>query len=149
MLYSFYLTKKMPDVTTITWIALFDAAMLLFTQYKTIVHWITAISSHCLAALLAKRSAFNSPMRMWQNAYFRNFKRTFEESLPCYCYALRPTIHNIRSQVWQPASAEKWAYMSELQAHHCMTPEQRIWLLCSVSVIPAPWASEGFFQRRH
>jgi len=27
--------------------------------------------------------------------------------------------------------------MSELQAHHCMTPEQRSWLLCSVSVIPA------------
>jgi len=26
---------------------------------------------------------------------------------------------------------------SELQAHHCMTPEQWTWLLCSVSVIPA------------
>jgi len=27
--------------------------------------------------------------------------------------------------------------MSELQAHHCMTPEHRAWLLCSVSVLPA------------
>jgi len=26
--------------------------------------------------------------------------------------------------------------MSELQAYHCMTPEQRTWLKCSVSVIP-------------
>ena len=27
--------------------------------------------------------------------------------------------------------------MSELQARHCMTPEQWTWLLCSVSVVPA------------
>jgi len=27
--------------------------------------------------------------------------------------------------------------MSEMQALHCMTQEQRRWLLCSVSVIPA------------
>jgi len=27
--------------------------------------------------------------------------------------------------------------MSELQAQHCMTPEQWTWLLCSVSVVPA------------
>jgi len=26
--------------------------------------------------------------------------------------------------------------MSELQAQHCMTPEQRTWLLRSVSVVP-------------
>jgi len=26
--------------------------------------------------------------------------------------------------------------MSEVQAHHCMTPEQQTWLLCSVSVVP-------------
>jgi len=42
----------------------------------------------------------------------------------------------IRSQVWQPAPTGKGADTSELQAHHCMTPEQRTWLLCSVSVIP-------------
>ena len=27
--------------------------------------------------------------------------------------------------------------MSELQARHCMAPEQGTWLLCSVSVLPA------------
>jgi len=27
--------------------------------------------------------------------------------------------------------------MSELQAHHCMTSEQRTWLLCSVGAILA------------
>ena len=41
--------------------------------------------------------------------------------------------------VWQPclqpasAVAGEVADTSELQAHHCMTPEQRTWLLCSVS----------------
>jgi len=30
--------------------------------------------------------------------------------------------------------AKEWT--SELQAHHCMTPEQWTWLLCSASVIP-------------
>jgi len=33
--------------------------------------------------------------------------------------------------------AGKGADMSELQAQHCMTPEQRTWLLGSVSVLPA------------
>jgi len=27
--------------------------------------------------------------------------------------------------------------MSALQSHHCMTPEQSTWFLCSVSVISA------------
>jgi len=27
--------------------------------------------------------------------------------------------------------------MSELQTHHCMAPEQRTWLLCSVNIIQA------------
>jgi len=35
-------------------------------------------------------------------------------------------------QVSQPASAGKGA-----DIHYCMTPEQRTWFLCSVSVIPA------------
>jgi len=31
-----------------------------------------------------------------QNAYYRNLKRTFEDLLPCYCYAIKTentTIH--------------------------------------------------------
>jgi len=33
--------------------------------------------------------------------------------------------------------AVKGADMSELQAQHCLTPEQRTWLLRSVSAVPA------------
>jgi len=32
--------------------------------------------------------------------------------------------------------ADKGADMSELRSHHCMTPEQRTWVLRSVSVVP-------------
>jgi len=41
-----------------------------------------------------------------------------------YCYTTKTNSKTIRSQVWQPASAGKTVEMSELQAHHCMTPEQ-------------------------
>jgi len=58
---------------------------LLFTQYKTTL--LSAISSHCLAALPAKMSAFNSHMR--QNIYYPNLKQTFKNLLPCYCYAIK------------------------------------------------------------
>jgi len=104
--------------------------MLLFTQYKTT--GLTIISNHCLAALPAKTSVFSSHMR--QNAYYRNLKWTFEDLLPCYCYAIKTKSKTIRLLVWQPAFAWKWADMSELQAHHCMIPEQWTW---SVSVILA------------
>ena len=53
----------------------FPGSLVLFTQYKTI--WLTAISSNCLAALLAKMPAFNSHWR--QNTYCRNLKWTFEK----------------------------------------------------------------------
>jgi len=39
------------------------------------------MSSHCLATLSAKMSEFNRHKR--QNAYYRNLKQTFEDSLPC------------------------------------------------------------------
>jgi len=86
--------------------------------------------SRCIPA---KMSAFNSHMR--QNAWYRNFKWTSEDLLPCYCYAKKSKSKTIRSQVEQPAPAGKGADTSELQAHHCMTPEQRTWLFCSVSVV--------------
>jgi len=54
-----------------------------------------------------------------------------------FCYAIKINSKTIHSQVSQPASAGKGADMSELQAHHCMASKHRIWLLCSVSVIPA------------
>jgi len=96
---------------------------------------ITAISNHCFAALPAKMSEFSSHMR--QNALYRILKWTLEDLLPCYCYTIKTNSKTIHSQVWQPAPVGKGANMSELQAHHCRTPEQWTWLLCSVSVIPA------------
>ena len=93
---------------------------------------LTAISNHCLVALPAKMSAFNSHMR--QNAYYRNLKWTLD-LMPCYCCTIKTNRRIIRSQVWQPVSAGKREVMSELQARHCMTPEQWTCLLCSVSVI--------------
>jgi len=50
---------------------------------------------------------------------------------------MKTNSKTILSQVSQPASASKAADMSELQAHHCITPEQYTWLFCSASVIPA------------
>jgi len=47
------------------------------------VSLLTAISSHCLATLPAKMSAFNS--HMLQYACYLNLKWTLEDLLPCYC----------------------------------------------------------------
>jgi len=69
--------------------------------------WLTATSSHCLTTLRAKRSAFNSYMR--QNAYYRDLKCIFEDSLPSYCYATKANSRTIRSRVQQPASVGKEA----------------------------------------
>ena len=95
--------------------------------------WLSAC--HCLAALPAKTSAFNSLMQ--QNACYRNIKWTFADSLPCYCYAIKTNSRTIRSWLSQPTSAGKGGDMSELQAHHCMTLQLWTWLLCSVSFIQA------------
>jgi len=100
------------------------------TQYKTTKF--TTISSHCLAAFSTKVSAFSTHMR--QNAYDRN--GTFEDLLLCYCYAIKSNDRTIRSQALQPASAGKSANMSKLQAQHFMTPEERTYVLCSVSFKP-------------
>jgi len=67
---------------------------------------------------------------MRQNAYDRNW--TFEDLLPCYCYAIKSNDRTIRSQALQPAPVGEVANMGKQQAHHFMTPEQRTYCLCSV-----------------
>jgi len=103
------------------------AAMLLFTSYKST--WLTAISSHCLAALPAT-DVFNNHMRL--KTYYRNLKWTFVAMLQ-----LRNEGHFIttRTQISQPASAGNVADTSELQAQNRMTPQHWTQLLRSVSVI--------------
>ena len=63
---------------------------------------------------------------------YRNLKRTFEDSLPCCCYAIKTNSRTIRSHVSQPASAGKWVNCKLITG---MTQEQSTWLLCSVNVI--------------
>jgi len=80
---------------------------------------------------LPKTSALDCQCHMRWNAHYRYFS----EPLKICCHVIvKTSSRTIRSQVLQPASASKWADMSELQAHHCMTPEQWTW---SVKVIPA------------
>jgi len=55
----------------------------------------------------------------------------------CCLYTIKTNSQTIRSHVSQPASASKVALMNELEAHHCITPEQWIMLLCNVSFISA------------
>ena len=74
---------------------------------------------------------------MQQNACCRDVKWTFEDLLPCHCYAIKTISRTIRSRLLQPTSAGKGGCMSELQAHHCMTLYLWTWLLCSVNFIPA------------
>jgi len=94
-------------------------------QYKTME--LTSISTHCLAAFSAKDVC----VQQLQNAYYRNW--TFENLLPCYCYATESNDRTIRSQALQPASAGEVAKMSKLQDHHFMIPEQRTYLMWNVS----------------
>jgi len=56
-----------------------DSLMLLFTNYKCT--WITAISSHCLAALPDKKSAFNSTVTC-------KLPLTRSEPLKICCYVI-------------------------------------------------------------
>jgi len=64
---------------------------------------------------------------MQKNAHFRNSKWTFEDLLPCYCYATKTHSRTTHSLVSQPSSAVKGADKSELQSHHCMF-EQIKWV---------------------
>ena len=72
---------------------------------------LTAINSHCLAALPAKISTFNS--HRWQNAYYCNLKWTLEDSLPCYCYTINTNSRTIRSQLCSlPPQTKKWTWVN-------------------------------------
>jgi len=107
-LYPFYTTKKLSRQQCQKYTSL--AARFLFTLYKST--WLTAISSHCLAALLAT-DAFNSHMRL--NAYYRHLKRTFVAML---LLCNEGHFRTIRTQVSQPASGGNVADTSELQAQN-------------------------------
>jgi len=52
---------------------------------------------------------------MRQNAYNQNLKWTFEDLLPCHCYAIKTKNTTIRQQVLQPASAGTGSDLSKLR----------------------------------
>ena len=98
----------------------------------------------CLYACAQSLKAVCAPKRaqlrgnighMWQNAFYRYLKWTFEDLLTCFCYAIKTYSRTNRSQVWPDASASIGKDRSELHAHQCITPKQWTWLACSVSVI--------------
>jgi len=114
----------------------FDPVIPLFERsarqcHRSPASLLTTINSHYLPKCL------RSTAKMRQNACYRNLKRTLEDLLPCHCHTVKTSSKTTRSQVRQPASPGEGAHMCELQAHHCMTPEQCTWLLCRLSVIPA------------
>jgi len=96
---------------------------------------LTAVGNHCLAVLLTKYVCFqqsHTAKRLLRSSIW-----TLEDSLPCYCYAIKTNSRTICSQVSQPASAGKGADMSEMQTHRCMTSEQWTWLMCNMSILLA------------
>jgi len=95
---------------------------------------LTVICSHCLAASPGEDVWGQQPHAEIRNNY-RNLSNLWD-SLPCYCYATKGNSATMRSQIRQRESAGEGVEMSELQAHHCITPEQWSLLLCSVSAIP-------------
>jgi len=107
-----------------------DSPLLLFTQqYKT-----TRFNRHQQS--LSQMSEVNSYMRKNALNNYRNSKWTFDDSLPSYCYATKGHSRTMLSQVSQRESAGEVVAMVELQTHHCISPEQWSWLLCSVSATP-------------
>ena len=102
------------------------AARFLFTSYKNT--WLTAVSSHCLAALRATVQKSHAAKCLLLQ---------LEMNASCHVTLLRSEGHfrTIRTQVSQPPSAGNVAGMSELQAQNCMTPQQWTRFLRSVSVI--------------
>jgi len=104
---------------------------------RSMASLLTAITSHCLTALPAKMPAFNIRMRQTPNIVtWSEYYKICCHVIIIYYYTVKTNSITILSQVRQPASAGKGAYMSELQAQYCMTPEQWTWFLCSVSVTP-------------
>ena len=90
---------------------------------------ISAIRSHCLPAWKITG--------LRQNAYYRNLKWTHEDSLSCYCYEVKSNSKTIWRKFRNlPLQTGKAADMGERQTHHCTTPGQWIWFLCTVGVIP-------------
>jgi len=89
-------------------------------QYKTTR--LAVISSHCRPiAVSSAKKVWGQQSHAEKRVNYGNWKWTIEDSLPCYCYTTTRSSRTMRSQVSQRESVGG-VHMSELQAHHCITP---------------------------
>ena len=105
--------------------------MLLYThQINFVAYRYQQSGSRCITCHRCLRSTVTCGKRPTE------LKWTFEDSLPCCCYAVKINSGTTCSQISQPPFAGKGADMNGLQARHHMAPEQ--WTCsCAVCVISA------------
>ena len=81
-------------------------------EHGSAKHFLPQAPSNIIRPLVQQSHASKTPAT-------GNTKRTLEDLLPCYCYAIKTSSRTIPSQLTQFAYGGKGAEMSELQAHHC------------------------------
>jgi len=112
-------------------------------QMTTICHWMNP-PRKC-SAYATSYSCLRSTVTCSKRPVYRYLKWIFVDLLPCYCYAIKTNSRTIRSQVSQPSSAGKSGFSKcKLVIAWCVryVPDQRTWLLCSVSLSVIPVWSE-------
>jgi len=142
-LLNFYRLNSLGNIRidSVNWINKFSFLGLQLQQHCFFAHSykttrLTVNSSHSLAASPAN-DVWRQQPHAEKRINYRNLKWTFQDSLPCNCYATKRNSGTKRSQVSQRESAGEGVDMRDiLQAPHCITQEEWSWPLCSVSAIP-------------
>ena len=98
--------------------------------------WLTAISSHCLAALPAKMSAFSSYITFGKTATIITWSEPF-----AICYHVIVTQQRLIVEQFAPEFCNLRSRLSDL--HDTRTVN---WLLCSMSVLSANCHLQEFIQ---
>jgi len=97
--------------------------MLLFTQYKPT--WLTTIGSQCLAALSANVArCLRSTVTCGKTSATATGAEAEVKIFAVFVTQWRSTVEQSARKFGNLPLQAKKQCMSELQAHHCMTPEQ-------------------------
>ena len=91
-----------------------DSRMILFTQIKLRV----VCYQQQLSRSITCQRCLSSTVTYNKMPRYRNFAQTFEDSLPCYCYAAKTNGRTIRSQVSQAASGGIWVNCKLITGWH-------------------------------
>jgi len=108
-------------------------SILLYLAIRTAMFNTRSRQSFCTAQQRIPIFVYNTYNTMTTGTHFDDLEQANQ-------LEMRPDFWNWveKRSIWQPwPVASKGADMSELQAHHCMTPEQWTWLWCSVIVVSA------------